>query len=79
MKFRNCIGEFFLFRWLFGSHKHNDSKHDVSDTTIFPDDSDFANGKDSHIGYDNQDYDYSQSLEDFFDEQDEYDMMDDDF
>ena len=30
MAFWNYIGEFFLFRWLFGSHKCNETKHDLS-------------------------------------------------
>lgn len=33
----------------------------------------------SYSRYDNQDYGYSQSYDDFLDEQDDYDMMDDDF
>ena len=32
MTFWNYIGEFFLFRWLFGFHKHNESKRNLSDT-----------------------------------------------
>lgn len=90
MKFWNYISEFFLFRWLFGSHKRNEPKRDVSDTNISHADRDFANDIDSYIGcrrhsdnsysrYDNQDYSYSQSYDDFLDEQDDYDMMDDDF
>lgn len=49
MKFWNYIGEFFLLRWLFGSHKHNETKRDVPNTNISPADKDFANEKDSHI------------------------------
>lgn len=90
MSFWNYIGEFFLFRWQFGSHKCNETKHDVLDTDIRFSGRDFANDMDSHIGldrhydncyscYDNQDYGYSQSYDDFHDEQDDYDMMDDDF
>lgn len=89
MSFWNYIGEFFLFRWLFGSHKHNETKRDLSDPTT-----NFENGYidelDSHIDfgkhyencyshYDNKGYGYSQSYDDFHDEQDDYDMMDDDF
>lgn len=29
MRLRNCIGEFFLFRWLFGKFKKSPTKHDV--------------------------------------------------
>lgn len=65
MKIWNYIGEFFLFRWLLGSHNHNEAKlgNDCS-------------------RYDPQDYDYSQSYNDFhdeYDEYDDYDMIDDDF
>lgn len=90
MKFWNYIGEFFLFRWLFGSHKHNEPKRDVPNTNPRSADRDFANDLDSHIvgirhsdnsysRYDNQNYGYSQSYDDFHAEQDDYDMMDDDF
>lgn len=50
------IGEFFLFRWLFGSREHSDAGHNVTGN-----------------------HGYSQSYDDFLDEQEEYDMMDDDF
>ncbi len=59
MNLLNYIGEFFLFRWLFGLHKHNGTRLNVSDTTINSSNSDF--------------------VDDFHDEQDDYDMMDDDF
>lgn len=90
MSFWNYIGEFFLFRWLFGSHKHDEAKHDVPNTNIKFADRDFADDLNPHIGYgsrydnsrsryNNQDYGYFQSYDDFLDEQDDYDMMDDDF
>ena len=90
MIFWNYIGEFLLFRWLFGSRNHNEAKRDGSDSTISSVDRNFSNDLDSHIGfgsrydksysrYDNQDYGHSQSYDDFHDEQDDYDMMDDDF
>ena len=89
MKFWNYIGEFLLFRWLFGSHKHSEPKRDVPNANISHADRDYADDLDSHIGYgsryhnsysryDNHDYGYSQSYDDFLDEQDDYDMMDDD-
>lgn len=34
MSFWNYIGEFFLFRRLFGAHEHRDSKHNVSDESF---------------------------------------------
>lgn len=89
MSFWNYICEFLLFRWLFGSRKCNETKPDLSDPST-----NFENGDidelDSHIGfgkhydncyshYDNQGYGYSHSYDDFHDEQDDYDMMDDDF
>lgn len=89
MTFWNYIGEFFLFRWLFGFHKHNESKRNLSDTSssfgnkYIVDDNDTHSGfgchKNSYSRYDNHDYGYSQSYDDFHDEQDDYDMMGDDF
>ena len=90
MTFWNYIGEFFLFRWLFGSHKHNESKRNLSDTSSSFGHKDIIGNNDTHTGfsrrhensysrYDNYDYGYSQSYDDFHDEQDGYDMMDDDF
>lgn len=83
MSFWNYIGEFFLFRWLFGSHRHNETKRNLSDTTTNFDNRGIIDDNDSHIGYgsryDNQCYDYSQSYDDFHDEHDYYDMTDDDF
>lgn len=90
MSFWNYIGEFFLFRRLFGSHKHNEAKHDVSNTNIRYTDRDFADELDSRSSfgkrydnsysrYDNHDHGYSQAYDNFLDEQDDYDIMDDDF
>ncbi|WP_289733043.1 hypothetical protein [uncultured Duncaniella sp.] len=39
----------------------------------------FGRHKNSYSRYDNHDYGYSQSYDDFHDEQDDYDMMGDDF
>lgn len=90
MKLWNYIGELFLFRWLFGSRKHSEPKHNVSDTPSSSANSDFVDDTESYIDYDSRhnnsyshyddyDYDYSHSYDDFHDEQDDYDMMDDDF
>lgn len=90
MTFLNYIGEFFLFRWLFDPYKRYEVKCDVSNTIISHANSDFTDEMDSHIcfevrydnsysRYANQDYGYSQAYDDFLDEQDDYDMMDDDF
>lgn len=89
MTFWNYIGEFFLFRWLFGSRKCNETKRDLSaPTTPFENgdidelDSSISFGRhydNRYSRYDNQNYGYSQSYDDFHDDQDDYDMMDDDF
>lgn len=142
MTFWNYIGEFFLFRWLFGKFKKSTTEHGVNtesvgtsigrgneslndnhDVYIAPnddaatpvgdnllDDSDNSEDLDDldifmrnnngnnhsylHHGDYGNDYNsggrysghhdwnsgnYSQSYDDFLDEQDDYDMMDDDF
>lgn len=91
MSFWNFIGEFFLFGWLFGHHKHDTAKCDEPDATVNRADSVGVDEPDSYMrygsrhsqnsysGYANHDYDYSHSYDDFLDEQDDYDMMDDDF
>lgn len=140
MSFRNFIGEFFLFRWLFGRFKKSATEHDTRteglgtsndkdnkylndnedivsiDDAITPigdnliDDSDSSenlddldifmhnNSRKNRSGMHHGDYDsnhlsrshysshndwnsgsYNQSFDDFHDEQDDYDMMDDDF
>lgn len=90
MSLWNYIGELFLFRWLFSSHKHNETKHNLSDTTASSNNDNMSDDTNSHIGYgsrydnnysryNNHDYGYSQSYDNFLDEQDDYDMMDDDF
>lgn len=137
MSFWNYIGEFFLFRWLFGKFRKSTIEHDTHtevagasingkseylngnlDEEIAPDnavtdvgnnlidDSDNSEELDDldifmrnnrsclhHGDYDSdyhssgrysghQDWNsgsYSQSYDDFHDEQDDYDMMDDDF
>lgn len=90
MSFWNIIGEFFLFRWLFGSHEHDETKQNLSDTSSSFGNKDFIDDNDRHISigsrhgiscfrYDNRNYGYSQSYDDLHDEQDDYDMMDDDF
>lgn len=135
MKVWNYIGEFFLFRWLFGKFKKSKAKHDahieglgtsidkdseyLTDnheegiipvngvatpvSYILPDDSDnsedlddldiFMRDNDNCSYYDrNNDSiglhrshndwksgSYNQSYDDFHDEQDDYDMMSDDF
>lgn len=90
MSIWNYIGEFFLFRWLFGSHKHNEIVRNLSDMPLSSNNNNMVDYTDSHIGYENRydnsfsryencDYGYSRSYDNFHEEQDDYDMMDDDF
>ncbi len=98
MSFWNYIGEFLLFRWLFGNQNrsHNvGSSHPVETTDYTPrrvdiedyiandldDDLRLMRGSDYGRGYKHNAYsDYGyQSHDDFLDEQDDYDMMDDEF
>lgn len=89
MSFWTYIGEFFLLRWLFSSHRHNKTQQNISDMSsgfgnkdiidVNDTHSDFGRHENSYSRYDNRDYGYSQSYDDFHDEQDDYDMMDDDF
>lgn len=142
MSFWNYIGEFFLFRWLFGKFRKSETEHDAHtesvgtsidsegesltdnhDEDIAPnddaatptddnllDDSDNSeelddldifirnNSGNNHSYLHHGDYDsdyhssgrhsshndwksgsYNQSFDDFHDEQDDYDMMEDDF
>lgn len=88
MSFWNYIGEFFLFRWLFGSRKRSDITHNEPGSSRYSFNKNDTSDSDlyfekryshdySHFG--NHEYDYSQSYDDFLDEQDDYDMIDDDF
>lgn len=99
MSIWNYIGEFLLFRWLFGNRNksHNISNYNSVETTDYTPrrvdiedyithdlDNDLRDmhGSDydryhSHNNYSN--YGGYQSHDDFLDEQDDYDMMDDDF
>lgn len=118
MSFWNYIGEFLLFRWLFGNRNKNHSadstytdysyrhynaddsfdtnNHHQSSRSLYrgadiyddeddalddfePTDSDDYQFKDFTKTYDDHNHGYSQSYDDFHDEQDDYDMMGDDF
>jgi len=121
MKIWNYIGEFLLFRWMFGNRNSNhnagstyrtetndhsdwdyDEDNDFSSighhyatgpsyrgAYIYDDEDDALDYYDptdsdsyqsnSYDKYDHRDYGYSQSHDDFHEEQDDYDMMDDDF
>ncbi|MDE5595652.1 MAG: hypothetical protein K2I89_08790 [Muribaculaceae bacterium] len=74
MKFWNFIGEFFLLRWLFGKVEAiNDNLKDSESCR-------YNHNLSSRNYYCDNDYDWNnQSYNDFHDEQDDYDMMDDDF
>lgn len=65
MSFFKYIGEFFLFRWLFGSRRH-DGDSDSSSPSA-PLSGDTADHSDAG----------GQTYDDFLDEQADYDMMDD--
>lgn len=93
MRIWNYIGEFFLFRWLFGKLHHKEDYESelksnarrtfMSDSTEdneAPDSwsSGYYHGYSSRNIYDSYDYDrLNQSIDDFHEEQDDYDMMDD--
>lgn len=136
MRFWDYVSEIIFFRWLFGSHKHNEKIQDITDTTSSQVATDFANDTDSlsddechddelkaikkrtikkkkkkarqqralqyinssallsNYEYENHDQNthdsdsdyyynqkrsYNQSIDDFLDEQEEYDMLDDIF
>lgn len=49
MSFWNIIGEFFLFRWLFVSHKHDETKQNLSDTSSSFGNKDIIDDNDTHI------------------------------
>lgn len=78
MSLFNCLGEFFLFRWLFGYSRHSND----SNSSAAPLSGDISNNDASDNGWD-EITDHSdagdRSYEDSLDEQDDYDMMDDDF
>lgn len=89
MSFWNIIGDNLLFRWLFGFHKHDEPKRCLRCTSssfgnkdIIDDNTHTSVGsrhENSYSRYDSHDYCYTQSYDDFHEEQDDYDMMDDDF
>ena len=71
MNLWNYIGEFFLFRWLFGKHQH-------TECNITPKIKSRNSRGYSSNSYDSNKYDWSsQSYDDFHEEQDDYDIMDD--
>lgn len=84
MNFWNYIGGFLLFRWLFGKSAHenaqdsSDCQSSLSDR-IFDDDLPIRGSSRYYHGhsYGNPHGWNGQSLNDFHEEQDDYDMMDD--
>ncbi len=66
MSLWSFIGDFFLFRWLFGSHKHHDAANNgqdlLSDSRVYPTDD-----------YDDE----SEDIYDSYDDVDELDELDD--
>ena len=84
MKFWSYIGEFFLFGWLVGLFKKHEHSEVVKSGDRFvdndlTDDSDAHDHYHGHTRFDHDDYGFTQSVDDFLDEQDDYDMMDVDF
>lgn len=91
MKFWNYIGEFFLFRWLFGKLHHKEGQAHISKSSnqqSFLNDSFEDNDvrisssnqsyHDYPSRYSHNDYDWdSHSLNDFDEGMDDYDVMDD--
>ena len=86
MSLWNYIAGFLLFRWLFGPDKQDGANCDTSDSSFGHASMDFEDDLNSHnrdgsnfdsrpAHYDNHDYGCSQSYDDFFDEQDDYNMM----
>lgn len=84
MSFLNYIGEFFLFRWMFCKFRESTANHDahIEDlvTSIDRDcGNDYLNSSRHNSYNDWNSRSCSQSYDDFHNEQDDYDMMDDDF
>lgn len=73
MSFWNLISEFILFRWLFGHRNHSDSTHHYPFNDTFGA-TRYSDNEEDHT-YDVSHNDYNC----FLDEQDDYDMLDDDF
>jgi len=77
MNFLNYFKEFFLFRWLFGSHKHKETTHPTSDPHW--EDRDLSDVPSQHYANtqsDPDDLDDYNDLHDYSDI-DDYDTMDD--
>lgn len=53
MKLWNYTGKFLLFRWLFGSHSHDEATNNISNGIIDSSDNDWLYGQDPHIGFGN--------------------------
>lgn len=69
------IGGFLLFRWLLG-HWETDRHHNIGGSNT-SDTTDYSSWRNNYNDYSVNDR-YSSSLNDFHDEQDNYDIMDDD-
>lgn len=83
MKFWHYIGEFLLFRWLFGTHESDNTQHDVPSSANRLYGEDIIDDCMLHH-YDNRpeddyyDGDY-ESYNNFLDDEDDYDLLDDFF
>lgn len=76
MSLFNYIGEFFLFRRLFGSHRHNNDSNSSAAPLNDNSTDDTASNNEWYGITDHSDAD-DRSYEELLDEQDSYDMMDD--
>lgn len=65
MKFWHYIGEFLLFRWLFGTPENDNTQHDVPSSA-------------NRLYGDYHDGDYG-SYNNFLDDEDDFDLLDDFF
>lgn len=82
MKIWNYIGEFFLFRWLWGrlQHAENNNNRVRKSRDFHRHSSDYFGSNKRYFSdsFDSNKYNWeSQSDNDFDEEQDDYDMMDD--
>lgn len=82
MKFWNYVSEIILFDWLVRLFKKHEHREEVKSGDRFvdndlTDDFDVHDHYYGHTQFDHDDYGYTQSADDFLDEQDDYDMMDD--
>lgn len=62
MSFWPYIGEFFLLRWLFSSHRHNETQQNISDMSSGFGNKDIIDVNDTHSDFGRHENSYSLSL-----------------